>query len=70
MLKVPDGEKIIVAFNERGQPILESGRKYTSFLGVIVKEVVPVTIKTWGDVSDNIIASLWTAVRYIFFKLY
>ena len=70
MLKVPDGEKIIVAFNERGQPILKSGRKNTTFLGVIVKEIVPVTIKTYADVSDNIIAFLWTAVKVYIFQLY
>lgn len=62
MLNIPEGKQLEIEFNERGQPIGLNSPKYSSLLGVTVKEIVPITMK-WEDVTDIIKERLWTCVK-------
>lgn len=62
-----DGDdKIEVKFNENGQPIEEGFATLSSFLGSIVREIVPYTISDWRKVPLKMKNILWNCVQVSF----
>ncbi|KAL9422695.1 hypothetical protein AB3S75_034887 [Citrus x aurantiifolia] len=59
-----DGDdKIEVKFNENGQPIEEGSTTLSSFLGSLVREIVPYTISDWRKVPLKMKNILWNCVQ-------
>ncbi|KAK9130764.1 hypothetical protein Sjap_011251 [Stephania japonica] len=44
--------RLTLTFNDKGQEIGKSSNKFASYIGVIVREHVPVTIKDWHKVDS------------------
>ncbi|KAF6146226.1 hypothetical protein GIB67_011698 [Kingdonia uniflora] len=52
--------------NLLGQPVGEDSVGYNTYLGVIVREVVPITFATWHDVGNEFRDMLWTMIKQKF----
>lgn len=64
-----DGEsKIEVQFNNLGQPIGGGSVTFSSFLGPIVRELVPYTILDWRKLSMDMKNLLWQCVQVSLFR--
>lgn len=55
--------KLNIRFNEYGQPIGETSVGLASFLGSLVREVVPVNIETWKKLSTRHKEVLWHSIQ-------
>ncbi|PON85963.1 hypothetical protein TorRG33x02_182610 [Trema orientale] len=62
MKSIGDGH-LAVEFNSKGQPIGDSSIHLSSFLGPLVREIVPVTIPDWRKVTKGMKAVLWQSVQ-------
>lgn len=56
-------EPIKVEFNSKGQPIGVESIRMSSFLGPLVREIVPVTITDWRKISPDMKESLWKSIK-------
>ena len=54
---------IEVKFNSKGQPIGEASIGLSSFLGALVREIVPVTINDWRKITPEMTEVLWKSVQ-------
>ena len=54
---------ILVRFNMLGQSVGEGSVSLSSYLGPLVREMVPFTISDWRKVSDDMKSVLWTTVQ-------
>ena len=54
---------IPVRFNKLGQSVGEGSVSLSSYLGPLVREMVPFTISDWRKVSDDMKSVLWTTVH-------
>ena len=54
---------ISVRFNKLGQSIGEGSVSLSSFLGPLVREIVPYTISDWRKVSEDMKSVLWTTIK-------
>ena len=54
---------IPVRFNTLGQPVGEGSVSLSSYLGTLVREMVPFPISDWRKVSDDMKLVLWTTVQ-------
>ncbi|KAF6158336.1 hypothetical protein GIB67_022416, partial [Kingdonia uniflora] len=61
-----DGEKTNVYFNERGQPIDQGSEKLSSYLGMIGRQMVPITYDDWRDVKGVRKDLIWEAIKQKF----
>nr|XP_011463624.1 PREDICTED: uncharacterized protein LOC105351335 [Fragaria vesca subsp. vesca] len=52
-------EKKLVEWNSKGQPVGEVSRKFSSTMGVIVREQVPIVFDSWHGVKDPARNTLW-----------
>ncbi|KAK9169617.1 hypothetical protein Syun_001757 [Stephania yunnanensis] len=46
-LHLPERKKVLVTFNDRNQPIGENADVFSSFLGIVSREMVPITLSDW-----------------------
>ncbi|KAK1563466.1 hypothetical protein Q3G72_011431 [Acer saccharum] len=53
------GKQLYVEFNTRGQPFGENAAKFSSFLSATSRELVPVTLNKWKDLSQDFRNQLW-----------
>lgn len=60
-------EKPKVEFNERGQAIGPNSKHLSSYIGVLAREMVPMTISEWKKVDDELRDDLWTCIQVIGF---
>ena len=58
-------EKKLVEWNSKGQPVGAVSVKFSSTMGVIVREQVPIVIDNWHEVKDLARDSLWTLLMVI-----
>lgn len=63
MKTIAIGNKVDITFNEYGQPIEEASIGMASFLGPLVREVVPVTLNDWRKLSTRFKEILWTSIQ-------
>ena len=54
---------IPVRFNTLGQSVGEGSASLSSYLGPLVREIVPFTISDWRKVSNDMKSVLWTTVQ-------
>ncbi|XP_058201697.1 uncharacterized protein LOC131316371 isoform X2 [Rhododendron vialii] len=59
------GVRKVVKYNKRGQAIGETRAKYSSYLGVLARTMVPID-RTWKKVSDENKEMLWRCVKTTF----
>ena len=54
---------IKIMWNEKGQPIGNESILLSSYLGVLVREVVPYTLTDWRKLPESLCALLWAAIQ-------
>ncbi|KAL6194566.1 hypothetical protein ACLB2K_035648 [Fragaria x ananassa] len=66
-MEIGEKEKKLVEWNSKGQPVGAVSFKFSSTMGVIVREQVPIVIDNWHGVKDLARDSLWTLLmqKYI-----
>ena len=60
----PDG-RIFVRFNAKGQAIGESSVSHSSFIGPLVRELVPYTVADWRRVPKSMKDILWSTIQVL-----
>ncbi|KAK9137616.1 hypothetical protein Sjap_008210 [Stephania japonica] len=56
----------VIHFNDKGQPIGENSKKFSSFLGALGRDMVRITIPEWHHVSTERKEELWKLVKLRF----
>ncbi|KAK9145616.1 hypothetical protein Sjap_005519 [Stephania japonica] len=56
----------VIHFNDKGQPIGENSKKFSSFLGAMGRDMVRITIPEWPHVSAERKEELWKLVMLRF----
>ncbi|KAK9090949.1 hypothetical protein Sjap_024126 [Stephania japonica] len=56
----------VIHFNDKGQPIGENLKKFSSFLGALGRDMVRITIPEWPHVSAERKEELWKLVKLRF----
>ncbi|KAK9109770.1 hypothetical protein Sjap_017830 [Stephania japonica] len=56
----------VIHFNDKGQPIGENSKKFSSFLGALGRDMVRITIPEWPHVSVERKEELWKLVKLRF----
>ena len=62
------GARLEVEFNDMGQPIRKNAAIFSSFLGITARELIPVTLEKWSDLTDEFIAQIWEHIMVYFYK--
>ncbi|KAL8548275.1 hypothetical protein ACS0TY_007556 [Phlomoides rotata] len=60
------GIKKDVMFNKHGQPIGEAGAEMQSYIGVLAREKVKITYKSWKQVPHDVKELIWVSVNLTF----
>ena len=62
--------KFHVRFNEQGQPVGEEAKKLAGFIGLAVRQQIPITISNWKYVDKREKNAIWSEmlVRYYLYK--
>ncbi|TQE09648.1 hypothetical protein C1H46_004741 [Malus baccata] len=61
-----DGDRLEVGYNSKGQPCGLAGAKLASFIGVMARTTVPITIPTWKEVESSYKKKIWDMVQKAF----
>ncbi|KAJ1422167.1 hypothetical protein SESBI_13166 [Sesbania bispinosa] len=61
-----ENRKFEVGWNNRDQPIDPNKTKFSNYLGLVAKTMVPITIDDWKTTPQHIKDSVWTDVTVIF----
>lgn len=62
-IAVDKQSRVDVAFNEYGQPIGDTSVGLASFLGPLVREVVPVNLEEWKKLPTRLKVVLWKSIQ-------
>lgn len=62
--------RLEVKFNSKGQPIGATSISLSSFLGALVREIVPVTIKDWRKIPLGMKEVLWKSIQVYILRFY
>ncbi|KAK0598638.1 hypothetical protein LWI29_036538 [Acer saccharum] len=60
-----DGKRLKVRFNERGQPVGKTSNRLVSFIGCLVRRMVPITLSTWHKVDNECRERLRVCVKIL-----
>ncbi|KAI9196224.1 hypothetical protein LWI28_022076 [Acer negundo] len=60
------GEKLVIVFNSKGQPIGQTHTDLGSYIGVLAKTMIPISCKTWKKVDKEFKDKLWNCVEMSF----
>lgn len=52
-----------IQFNERGQPVGPQSEKFSSFLGVLAREIVGIKHMEWKQVPEALKKDIWSAIN-------
>ncbi|PON37169.1 hypothetical protein TorRG33x02_348030 [Trema orientale] len=55
--------RLQIEFNSRGQPVGKESISLSSFLGPLVREIVPITIADWRKVTKGMRELLWKSIQ-------
>ncbi|KAF6142564.1 hypothetical protein GIB67_039528 [Kingdonia uniflora] len=66
VIATESGKRRPLEFNIKEQPIGENSVFFSTYIGVIVREIVPITILTWHKVKPDIKDRLWVMVKQKF----
>ena len=64
-LKRIKGGKIVVRYNKRGVPYGQEAAELATYLGVLARTSVPITIKDWRMVPKDFKDMLWQCVQVL-----
>lgn len=62
-IAVDGGSRIEIVYNDLGQPIGDGSVKLSSFLGALVREIVPVTLPDWRKLPSGMEEVLWKSIQ-------
>ena len=65
-MKLTPDNKIIVKYNDYGNPVGEGGAKLRSYIGVVVKDNVSILYDDWRHVHLEIKEKIWDHVLVIY----
>ncbi|KAF7140038.1 hypothetical protein RHSIM_Rhsim06G0121300 [Rhododendron simsii] len=65
-IAVDGGSRTEVEFDKNGQPIGDGSIKLSSFLGPLVREIVPYTLSDWRKLPTGMAEILWQSVKVRF----
>lgn len=57
--------RLIVEFNYSGQPYRGDVAKFASFLGTTARELLPVTLENWKDLSQEFRNQIWEHITVL-----
>lgn len=57
-----NGELIKINWNMNGQPIGDNSIQFASFVGTLVREIVPYTLSDWRKMTPIMIDFLWASI--------
>ncbi|XP_024190454.1 uncharacterized protein LOC112194446 [Rosa chinensis] len=60
------GKRMTVQFNQKGQPIGKAGKEMQSYIGVLARKKVPISIPTWKDVLVEQKNKIWEGIKLSF----
>lgn len=60
------GIKKDVTFNDEGQTFGPVGAEYQSYIGVLARQLITISYKSWDDVPDETLDLIWDSVKVIF----
>lgn len=61
-----DGKRMDVLFNEIGQAVGDNSIKLSSYIGSLVKQMVPITLNSWHEADEDLRKRLWICVQQQF----
>ncbi|KDO47048.1 hypothetical protein CISIN_1g038402mg, partial [Citrus sinensis] len=61
-----DGKRMDVLFNEIGPAVGDNSIKLISYIGSLVKQMVPITLNSWHKVDKDLRKRLWICVQVVF----
>lgn len=61
-----NGQKYEIEWNSKGQPIKANRNKLISYIGVVAKANVPITIRNWLGVDQTMKNNIWEQVESTF----
>lgn len=61
-----DGKRMDVLFNEIRQAVGDNSIKLSSYIGSLVKQMVPITLNSWHKVDEDLRKRLWICVQVVF----
>lgn len=64
-IKTRKVERLVVEFNEKGQPIRRNSNIFSSYLGAIARARVPISYTTWHKVPKDTKEKYWVEVKAI-----
>ncbi|KAK9102915.1 hypothetical protein Sjap_020169 [Stephania japonica] len=62
-------KKVLVTFNHRNQPIVENADVFSSFLGIMSREMVPITLSDWRQLRGDNKKRIWKFIEERFIIL-
>ncbi|KAF7128000.1 hypothetical protein RHSIM_Rhsim11G0005200 [Rhododendron simsii] len=62
-IAIDGSSRIEVKFDENGEPIGEGSVKLSSFLGTLVREIVPYTFSDWRKLPPGMAKILWQSIK-------
>uniref|UniRef100_A0A803PVJ9 Uncharacterized protein n=1 Tax=Cannabis sativa TaxID=3483 RepID=A0A803PVJ9_CANSA len=58
-----NGDLIKINWNMNGQPISDDSVQFASFVGILVKEIVPYTLSDWRKMTPMMRDILWASIQ-------
>ncbi|KAE8649224.1 hypothetical protein Csa_014966 [Cucumis sativus] len=60
------GERKTIEYNDRGQPVGENAKKMQSFIGVCVRQQIPLTYNSWKEVPQELKDTIFDCIQMSF----
>ncbi|KAL0537041.1 hypothetical protein IC582_026009 [Cucumis melo] len=58
------GQKLPIQFNEHGQPIGATSKKMQSYIGVCVRQQIPITYNSWKEVLNELKDKIYNCILF------
>ncbi|KAA0041989.1 transposase [Cucumis melo var. makuwa] len=60
------GQKLLIQFNEHGQPVGATSKKIQSYIGVCVQQQIPITYNSWKEVPNELKDKIYDCISMSF----
>ncbi|KAA0065885.1 hypothetical protein E6C27_scaffold538G00590 [Cucumis melo var. makuwa] len=60
------GQKLLIQFNEHEQPVGATSKKMQSYIGVCVRQQIPITYNSWKDVPNELKDKIYDCISMSF----
>ncbi|KAG6472435.1 hypothetical protein ZIOFF_069898 [Zingiber officinale] len=61
------GKKSTIEYDDMGRPVYnENGKALQSFIGFVVRSMVPINIKSWPTIPENMKQKVWEEISNVF----